>query len=58
MIFETRCRHRNLKAISGLRACGAMPVSQSTSRGHIGMLNGKLSAVRWVSGDEWDMQDI
>ncbi|MGF6222684.1 hypothetical protein AB7M26_003433 [Pseudomonas sp. F-14 TE3482] len=35
-----------------------MPVSQSTSRGHIGMLNGKLSAVRWVSGDEWDMQDI
>jgi hypothetical protein len=20
-----------------------------------GMLNGKLSAVRWVSGDDWDM---
>lgn len=35
MIFEMRGRHRNLKAISGLRACGAMPVSQSTSPGHI-----------------------
>jgi hypothetical protein len=35
MIFEMRGRHRNLKAISGLRAWGAMPVSQSTSRGHI-----------------------
>jgi hypothetical protein len=35
MIFEMRGRHRNLKAISGLSACGAMPVSLSTSRGHI-----------------------
>ena len=22
-----------------------------------GMLNGKLSAIRWVMGDEWDMLD-
>jgi len=35
MIVEMRGRHRNLKAISGLSACGAMPVSLSTSRGHI-----------------------
>jgi hypothetical protein len=35
MILEMRGRHRKLNAISDLRACGAMPVSQSTSRGHI-----------------------
>jgi hypothetical protein len=35
MILEMRGRHRNLSAISGLRACGAMPMSQSASRGHI-----------------------
>lgn len=22
-----------------------------------GMVNGKLSAIRWVLGDEWDMPD-
>lgn len=22
-----------------------------------GMINGKLSAIRWVLGDEWDMLD-